>query len=188
MSMEDAALYQALHRLEARAWVASEWGLSENDRRARFYTLTPAGREQLRAEVSAWRPGCRYHRPHARVGPAFFHTIGMPLLAGRAFSAADTLGAPRVAVVNEAFARKFDPLVAASSVGLLAIIAMAAALAPAMRVARIDPMRALRWTSRACPNCTAPHAVTRHGTKHHTWCPTLTTDDNRARTSSFESA
>ncbi len=42
------------------------------------------------------------------VGPAFFHTMGMPLLAGRAFAAADTAGAPRVAVVNEAFARKFN--------------------------------------------------------------------------------
>ncbi len=53
--MEDAALYQALHRLEARAWVASEWGLSENNRRAKFYTLSPEGRAQLRAEVSAWK-------------------------------------------------------------------------------------------------------------------------------------
>ena len=55
LSMEDAALYQALHRLEARAWVAAEWGLSENNRRARFYTLTTEGRAQLRAEVSAWK-------------------------------------------------------------------------------------------------------------------------------------
>lgn len=55
LSMEDAALYQALHRLEARAWVASEWGLSENNRRAKFYTLTAEGRAQLRAEVSAWK-------------------------------------------------------------------------------------------------------------------------------------
>ncbi len=55
LSMEDAALYQALHRLEARAWVASEWGLSENNRRAKFYTLTAEGRAQLRSEVSAWK-------------------------------------------------------------------------------------------------------------------------------------
>jgi transcriptional regulator len=55
LSMEDAALYQALHRLEARDWIASEWGVSENNRRAKFYTLTPVGRRQLRIEVSAWR-------------------------------------------------------------------------------------------------------------------------------------
>ena len=55
LSMEDAALYQALHRLEARGWIAAEWGLSENNRRAKYYTLTPVGRRQLRSEVSAWR-------------------------------------------------------------------------------------------------------------------------------------
>jgi PadR family transcriptional regulator, regulatory protein PadR len=55
LSMEDAALYQALHRLEARGWIAAEWGLSENNRRAKYYTLTPLGRRQLRNEVSAWR-------------------------------------------------------------------------------------------------------------------------------------
>lgn len=55
LSMEDAALYQALHRLEARAWVETEWGLSENNRRARYYSLTVAGRRQLRSEISTWR-------------------------------------------------------------------------------------------------------------------------------------
>ena len=55
LSMEDAALYQALHRLEAREWIAAEWGLSDNNRRAKYYTLTPVGRRQLRSEVSAWR-------------------------------------------------------------------------------------------------------------------------------------
>ena len=55
LSMEDAALYQALHRLEAREWITAEWGLSDNNRRAKFYTLTPEGRRQLRSEVSAWR-------------------------------------------------------------------------------------------------------------------------------------
>jgi transcriptional regulator len=53
--MEDAALYQALHRLEARGWIEAEWGLSENNRRAKYYALTAAGRRQLRTEVSAWR-------------------------------------------------------------------------------------------------------------------------------------
>jgi len=55
LSMEDAALYQALHRLEARGWIEAEWGLSENNRRAKYYALTPAGRRELRSEVSAWR-------------------------------------------------------------------------------------------------------------------------------------
>jgi PadR family transcriptional regulator PadR len=53
--MEDAALYQALHRLEARGLVEAEWGLSENNRRAKYYALTPAGRRQLRSEVALWR-------------------------------------------------------------------------------------------------------------------------------------
>ena len=53
--MEDAALYQALHRLEARGLVEAEWGLSENNRRAKYYALTPAGRKQLRSEVASWR-------------------------------------------------------------------------------------------------------------------------------------
>ena len=55
LAVEDAALYQALHRLERRKWVAAEWGLSENNRRAKFYRLTPEGRKQLRAEVATWR-------------------------------------------------------------------------------------------------------------------------------------
>jgi PadR family transcriptional regulator, regulatory protein PadR len=55
IAMEDAALYQALHRLEAREWVASEWGLSENNRRAKYYSLTATGSRQLRNEVSLWK-------------------------------------------------------------------------------------------------------------------------------------
>ena len=52
--VEEGALYPALHRLERRGWVASEWGLSENNRKAKFYRLTPKGRAQLRSEVSLW--------------------------------------------------------------------------------------------------------------------------------------
>lgn len=55
LGIEDAPLYKALHRLERAGYVAAEWGLSENNRRARYYTLTPAGRRQLTAEESAWR-------------------------------------------------------------------------------------------------------------------------------------
>ena len=52
--VEEGALYPALHRLERRGWVESEWGLSENNRKAKFYRLTPKGRVQLRVEVSLW--------------------------------------------------------------------------------------------------------------------------------------
>jgi PadR family transcriptional regulator, regulatory protein PadR len=55
LAVDDAALYQALHRLERRGWIESEWGLSENNRRAKYYQLTPEGRRQLRAEVSTWQ-------------------------------------------------------------------------------------------------------------------------------------
>ena len=55
LEIEDAPLYKSLHRLERAGFVAAEWGLSENNRRARYYALTPAGRQQLRAEESAWR-------------------------------------------------------------------------------------------------------------------------------------
>jgi transcriptional regulator len=55
LELEDAALYQALHRLEKKGLIAAEWGLSENKRRARFYQLTDEGRQRLQAEVSTWR-------------------------------------------------------------------------------------------------------------------------------------
>jgi PadR family transcriptional regulator, regulatory protein PadR len=55
LAVEDAALYQALHRLERKGLIASEWGLSENNRRARFYELTTEGRKRLRAEAASWR-------------------------------------------------------------------------------------------------------------------------------------
>jgi PadR family transcriptional regulator, regulatory protein PadR len=51
-AMEDAALYQALHRLEEKGVIEAEWGVSENNRRAKYYSLTAAGRRQLRSEVS----------------------------------------------------------------------------------------------------------------------------------------
>lgn len=52
--VQDAALYKALRRLESRGWVDSHWGLSDNNRRARFYRLTRTGRAQLRAEKAAF--------------------------------------------------------------------------------------------------------------------------------------
>jgi len=51
----DAALYKALHRLEDSGAIESEWGLSENNRKAKYYSLTPRGRAQLRAETATWR-------------------------------------------------------------------------------------------------------------------------------------
>ena len=53
--VEDAALYQSLHRLERQGLLAAEWGLSENNRKAKYYALTAAGRSRLRAESAAWR-------------------------------------------------------------------------------------------------------------------------------------
>lgn len=55
IEIEDAPLYKALHRLEKAGSVSAEWGLSENNRRARYYRLTAAGRQRLKAEESAWR-------------------------------------------------------------------------------------------------------------------------------------
>ena len=55
LEIEDAPLYKALHRLERAGFVSPEWGLSENNRRARYYSLTAAGRRQLKAEEAAWR-------------------------------------------------------------------------------------------------------------------------------------
>ena len=54
LRIEEGSLYPALRRLEDNAWVTSEWGLSENNRRARFYTITRAGRAHLRAEATVW--------------------------------------------------------------------------------------------------------------------------------------
>jgi PadR family transcriptional regulator PadR len=54
LKVEDGSLYPALYRMEERGWVNSEWGLSENNRRAKFYKLTKAGRKQLDSESANW--------------------------------------------------------------------------------------------------------------------------------------
>jgi len=54
LKVNQGSLYPALHRLEAQGLVASEWGDSENNRRAKFYKLTPAGRKQLATETDSW--------------------------------------------------------------------------------------------------------------------------------------
>ena len=70
--VEEGPLYTALHRLEKRGWVTSEWGYSENNRRARYYELSRAGRQQLRNEVSTWE---RYVRA---IGKALVATAPLP--------------------------------------------------------------------------------------------------------------
>jgi len=55
LEVEQGSLYPALHRLEDRAWVSSYWGASENNRKAKFYRLTAAGRKQLVRETNRWR-------------------------------------------------------------------------------------------------------------------------------------
>ena len=54
LRVQQGSLYPALHRLEHQGWITAEWGASENNRRARFYALTKAGRAQLAIEVSKW--------------------------------------------------------------------------------------------------------------------------------------
>ncbi len=55
LQVEQGSLYPALHRLEDKGWLASYWGTSENNRKAKFYKLTAAGRKQLTAETSRWQ-------------------------------------------------------------------------------------------------------------------------------------
>lgn len=55
LRVQQGSLYPALHRLEHQGWIAADWGASENNRRARFYSLTKAGRRQLDVEVSKWK-------------------------------------------------------------------------------------------------------------------------------------
>jgi len=74
LEIEDGALYTALHRIERRGWVAAEWGLSESNRRAKYYTLTARGREQLEQKTTAWT---RYAEAVSRV-------LGAPAEVGSA--------------------------------------------------------------------------------------------------------
>jgi PadR family transcriptional regulator, regulatory protein PadR len=54
LRVQQGSLYPALHRLEHQGWIAAAWGASDNNRRARFYSLTKAGRKQLEVEVAKW--------------------------------------------------------------------------------------------------------------------------------------
>jgi PadR family transcriptional regulator PadR len=59
LEVEQGSLYPALHRLQDRGWVSSHWGVSENNRKAKFYRLTAAGRRQLIQETNRWRQMAR---------------------------------------------------------------------------------------------------------------------------------
>jgi len=54
LQVQQGSLYPALHRIEDRGWIASFWGTSENNRKARYYRLTPSGRKQLTAQTNRW--------------------------------------------------------------------------------------------------------------------------------------
>src|SRR5262245_29391325 len=54
LRVEEGALYPALHRLEVRGWLKSEWGVSENNRRAKYYSVTAQGRRELEREAASW--------------------------------------------------------------------------------------------------------------------------------------
>lgn len=68
LEVDEGALYTALHRIQKRGWVRAEWGLSESNRRAKYYTLTARGREQLQVQTKAW----------ARYAEAVFMVLNAP--------------------------------------------------------------------------------------------------------------
>ena len=55
LQVQQGSLYPALHRLERRGWIRAKWGVSENNRRAKYYELTPTGQRQLEDESTSWR-------------------------------------------------------------------------------------------------------------------------------------
>ena len=70
--LEEGTLYPALHRLERRGWISSEWGVSENNRRAKFYRLTTSGRARFRAQAALW------HRHAEAIAVALRRTSAEP--------------------------------------------------------------------------------------------------------------
>ena len=55
LQVQQGSLYPALHRLEQKGWIAASWGTSDNNRRAKYYSLTPAGQKQLASETESWK-------------------------------------------------------------------------------------------------------------------------------------
>ena len=67
LQVSDGSLYPALHKLEQAGWITSEWRASENNRRAKYYSLTPPGRAQLEREAASWE----------RLSAAISHVVGL---------------------------------------------------------------------------------------------------------------
>ncbi len=65
--VKPGSLFPALHRMEEQGWLAASWGESENNRRAKYYKLTVAGRRQLKSETKRWSPHLSRHRPRTGV-------------------------------------------------------------------------------------------------------------------------
>lgn len=72
LRVDDGALYTALHRLQKRGWLKAEWGVTERNRRAKYYALTAAGRRQLTSEANSWE---RYARAMLKVLNATADTV-----------------------------------------------------------------------------------------------------------------
>lgn len=70
LTVQEGALYPALHRLHARGWLEDEWGLTDTGREAKYYRLTPAGRRQLRSEVARWQAYARAVSAALEAAPA----------------------------------------------------------------------------------------------------------------------
>jgi transcriptional regulator len=70
LTVQEGALYPALHRLHAKGWLADEWGVSETGREAKYYRLTPVGRRQLRSEVARWQAYARAVSAALEAAPA----------------------------------------------------------------------------------------------------------------------
>ena len=71
--VEDGALYHALHRMERKGWIASEWGISEKGRRARYYTISKGGARMLAEEEERWS---RYVEAVAKISPCDVEVLG----------------------------------------------------------------------------------------------------------------
>jgi PadR family transcriptional regulator PadR len=70
LSVQEGALYPALHRLQRRGWLDEEWGVTETGREAKYYRLTAAGRKQLRSEIERWRAYARAVSAALEAAPA----------------------------------------------------------------------------------------------------------------------
>ena len=85
LQLNQGTLYPALLRLEQRGWITSKWGTSENNRRARFYSLTKSGRKQLAREAEDWQRIVGRHGPRARIGGGVMGYIRAAVIRAWAF-------------------------------------------------------------------------------------------------------